>query len=411
MNSMDQVALKRALEALRSGVPNHDAVRALGCHQPKVDVLFKRQLAELGGLDQPGGLLISGGFGTGKSHVLEYLEDVALSQNCVCSRIVISKETPLFDIGKVFRAAVTQAVVPGRTGHAIQEIAHLLRPDSERYAEFYRWVTGPQSTLPPLFAATLFLHERLNNDPEMVEEVTHFWSGGRISAGDVKKGMKKLGASGMFDVRPVPVRDVGPHLFAFCSRLIRAAGFRGWVLLVDEVELIGRYSPLQRGRAYAEVPRLMGGLGDLTGLASVLAITDDFSLAVLQEKSDRDVIGGKLRSKGTTEFVELAKRAEVGMRVIETQAVPLVPPDRAVLAATAERLRELHGRAYGWTPPESAPVEFTLQRSMRSHIRRWIGEWDLRRLYPSADIDIQEVAVATSYDEDRDLEAESEQAD
>ncbi len=33
---------RRALEALRNGVPNRDAVRVLGCEQPEVEERFRR---------------------------------------------------------------------------------------------------------------------------------------------------------------------------------------------------------------------------------------------------------------------------------------------------------------------------------------------------------------------------------
>ena len=54
-----------------------------------------------------------------------------------------------------------------------------------------------------------------------------------------------------------------------------AAGYSGWVLLVDEVELVGRYSfGPQRARSYAELARLMGKLEafNLPGLTSVFTI-------------------------------------------------------------------------------------------------------------------------------------------
>ena len=52
------------------------------------------------------GMLVAGDFGTGKSHLLGYLESQALAQNFVCSRVVVSKETPLFDMDKMYKAAV-----------------------------------------------------------------------------------------------------------------------------------------------------------------------------------------------------------------------------------------------------------------------------------------------------------------
>ena len=93
-------------------MPNGDAVAVLGCNQPAVEREFNSMLARVSGesniADSGLGMLVAGEFGAGKSHLLSYLETQALQQNFVCSRVVISKETPLFDMEKVFKAAVAQ---------------------------------------------------------------------------------------------------------------------------------------------------------------------------------------------------------------------------------------------------------------------------------------------------------------
>jgi hypothetical protein len=63
------------------------------------------------------------------------------------------------------------------------------------------------------------------------------------------------------------------------------------------------------------------------GLLAVAAITDDFSLAVLEEKRDREVVGTRFRTKETDEYTTLAGRAETGMRLIEREALMLEAPD------------------------------------------------------------------------------------
>lgn len=406
MSATAVVDYRRALEALRSGVPNRDAVKVLGCHQPAVEERFRKQLAALDGSAHVAGLLMAGGFGSGKSHVLEYLEHLATSEKCVCSRIVVSKETPLYDPAKVYRAAIENASVPGVNGRAIQEIAHVLRPGSARYAEFYRWVNSPDSGLAAIFPATLYLHERLNNDPELVEDITNFWAGDTISVARIKQGLKQVGGVGLFSVKGVSVSELAMQRFAFASGLIRAAGFEGWALLIDEAELIGRYSPLQRGRSYAELARWMGIRGDagVKGLTAVIAITDDFGLAVLEEKGDRDKIGSKLAGMRKGDGAGLAAAAERGMQLIENQAVLLAPPDDALLDSTYARLKQIHSSAYNWAAPDASSASRTLKRPMRSYVRRWINEWDLARAYPGERIQIQEDAIETTYTEDADLE-------
>lgn len=71
------VQARRAIEALRAGVPNRDAVLALGSAHPPIEEQFGRLLAEAKEQPtaprSPAGFLIAGNFGTGKSHELEYL--------------------------------------------------------------------------------------------------------------------------------------------------------------------------------------------------------------------------------------------------------------------------------------------------------------------------------------------------
>src|ERR1700732_32857 len=112
--SEELVARRRAVEALRSGVPSWDAVAVLGSGQPEAEDRFTAlldQLAERGARAQrPRGLLLGGGFGSGKSHLLTHLGHLAMSSGFVVSTVVISKETPLHDPVKTFRAAIDSAV-------------------------------------------------------------------------------------------------------------------------------------------------------------------------------------------------------------------------------------------------------------------------------------------------------------
>ena len=58
-------------------MPNSDAVRVMGCAQPDIEQRFRQNLEltpeYLEKDKQPPGILVIGGFGSGKSHLLEYL--------------------------------------------------------------------------------------------------------------------------------------------------------------------------------------------------------------------------------------------------------------------------------------------------------------------------------------------------
>jgi hypothetical protein len=406
----ETVNYRRALEALRNGVPNRDAIKVMGCDQPEIEQRFRQSL----GLNpeylekdkQVPGMLVTGGFGAGKSHLLEFLHHLALTENFVCSRVVISKETPLSDPGKVFAAAVESAEVPGLSGQAIQEIALRLRPDSPQYAALRLWCESHAGTISPLFIATLLLHERLGSDPETVEKVVGFWAGERMAVTRIRRGLKQAGADALYKIKNIPARELASHRFAFAAQLALGAGFGGWVLLLDEVELIGRYTMLQRAKSYGELARWMGRQKgeQYPGLLTVAAITDDFDAAVLDEKGDLVSIRPKLENKGREEYRAMAARAEAGMRLIRREKIALQRPDEAHLAQTYQHLKRVHAKAYGWEPPDIPAAEIATTRRMRSHVRRWITQWDLLRLYPSETVHTKETELRPTYAEDVEIE-------
>ena len=413
MNMDEQVMNRRAIEALRNGVPNRDAVAVLGCNQPEIEEKFRQQLQSTiktttnGGRNE--GMLVAGDFGSGKSHLLEYLMHLALEQNFVCSKIVISKETPLFDPIKLYRAAMDAAVVPGKRGNAMTEIATALNFSSQPYADFYQWI-HQRAGLNPRFAATLFLYERMQNDPELSNRIIRFWSGDKIGSGEIKKHLKACRESVTYKIDKILGKDLALQRFKFAARLILAAGYSGWVLLIDEVELIGRYSLMQRAKSYAELARWMGKLdeSDFMGVAVVCAITSDFQSKILEENDDFGKVPGRLRAKGMEADLLLVGQAERGMRVIERELVSLKGPDKETLDRTYQKVQSIHAKAYEWSPPPVQSVERLVSTRMRQYIKGWITEWDLKRLDKEYKPEIEVTKLEQDYTEDKNLEVETE---
>jgi hypothetical protein len=407
---IDPVHARRAIEALRAGVPNQDAVRLLSAHQPQVEARFRRQLeglAEDATAGRPtAGVLVAGDFGAGKSHLLEHLEHNALDERMLCSRVPISKETPLYDLARVFRAAVESLVVPGRAGSALTEIASSLDPDSAENAALVHWVNRPDVGLSSRFAATLFLYHQVK-DPENRDRIVSFWAGDPLNISTTRALLRELGERATYRLESVPARELALQRLQFLARLILAAGYAGWVVLFDEVELIGRYSFKQRARSYAELARWGGKLksGGIPGVAATFAITTDFDAAVLQDKGDLERVPGKLRASGAEADARLAGQAELGMRMIVREPVRLRGPDRSMLERTREEVRALHARAFAWDPPDLGAGQQLSTTRIRQYVRRWINEWDLKRLYPDYAPDTVVAELPVQYTEQPELEA------
>ena len=415
----DRLSQRRAVEAMRSGVPNAAAVIALGTGQSDVEdrfaALLERAARRGGSADRthPGrrgradlraSLLLGAGFGEGKSHLLTHLGHLASSAGFVVSTVVISKETPLHDPAKVLRAAVAAAVAPDGSRDVVAQAAAGLDPDSPAYAELIRWLRGPGADLNERFEATLLLHQRLgtdasDGDEEFIDTIVRFWSGDPLPVPDLRRQLKAIGEAKTFSFSPITVRELARQRSRFLPRLLRAGGGAGWVILLDEVELIGRYSLLQRGRAYAELTRWLDGeAGDPNDPVVVVgAMTDDFEAAVLHEKNDLEMLPGRLRDRQTDEYVEMAALAEAGMRHIQRDLVRLVPPDGAELDRAYTILRKLHGDAYGWKPPHVPGLERLGATRMRQYVRAWINEWDLVRMDPAYTPSTKVVELESNY--------------
>ncbi len=413
------VARRRAVEALRSGVPSWDAVAVLGSGQPAAEDQFSALLDRVreGGRPAggPSGLLLGGGFGAGKSHLLTHLSHLAMASEFVVSTVVISKETPLHDPVKTFRAAIAGALDPVRSHGVLADSAASLDQDTPGYAELSRWVNSPASGLDERFSATLLCHERLRGgevpgSDETIDALVRFWGGEPLRMPDLRRALKSVGAAGLYGFTPISARELARQRFRFAGRLLRAAGHAGWVVLFDEVELIGRYSVLQRGRSYAELARWLGNdaADPGTPLLAVLAMTDDFEAAVLTGKDDLVQIPAKLRAKQSSEWDETAALAEAGMRHIEHDMVLLEPPDDDDLDRAYAALRQLHADAFGWSPPDVAGLERLGATRMRQYVRAWINEWDLIRLDPDFRPESLAADVASDYREDDTLDGGSD---
>jgi len=384
------VTPRRAIEALRAGVPNRDAVRHLGTDQRAVEKRFVDALgqvdAERGAGRQLAGLLIGGDFGAGKSHLLEWLQHIALEQNLAVSKFVISKEAPLSQPHRVFRTAMHSLRLPNLVG-GIEEVALRMRPDSARYREMSRRIEDPTSDFDPLFRASLLVHERIK-DPETLSKMVAFWRGEKLDLAETRSSLRALGLP--MQLKQRRIADLALPRFRFVAELLAGAGYSGWVLLLDELELVAVFSLRARAQSYATLARLLGYAADqsIPGLYTVAAGTNDLTTVLFEDRRDQEKIPQRLAER----LPELMPAAQAGMDVLRPSSsarMDLVPQDESALLRTYVKIRDLYETAYGWVPPDGHPDLGERSVRMRQYVRRWITHWDLMRLDPEYRPDIE----------------------
>ncbi len=415
--TVPDVEARRVIEGLRAGVPNESVVTALGCLQPEIEGRFRRMLEatqqNITTGSCPRGMVIEGEFGSGKSHVLEFLQHLALEANFICSRVVISKETPFYHPVRLFYSAIESAVVPNKQGEVFAEIASECDVWAPRYKELVAWVNNPEHAIDARFAATLLLYERMSSDLELGHRMARFWTGDPIGVGELKKYLKEAGFGGQYTFGRISAAELAYQRFQFASRLMQAAGYAGWILLIDEAELIGRYAVNQRAKSYAEVARLMNMIDGqlLPGLGTVIALTNDFREEILEKKGDSVKLLEKLRNKQTEADRVLADKAELGMSLLQSQRIPLGQPSLEMIQEVHQIVRGLHLKGHGWRMWEDASEELptiVAGTSMRKYVKSWVTEWDFSRLYPGEGCEIEVSPWKPSYDEPQEIVEEPE---
>jgi hypothetical protein len=292
--------------------------------------------------------------------------------------------------------------VPNLNDDAMTAVLSKLRPKSDAYGELVQWAEGAEAKLSPLFPGLLHLFPYPNTNPERIQQMARFFSGGKLSFANVRQWLREVGVVKLFPLKAIKQLDLIRQQLRFVPRLIAAAGYSGWVLLLDEVELIGRYSVLQRGRSYAELARWLGldAEESVPGVLTVAAITDDFTSEVIGKRRDDEQVPLKLANRNER---KTAERARLGIETLERKQVLLQSPNAALLEVSLNKIRGFYSDAYGWDVTAADVGEITAAKSMRQYIKSWITTWDLERLYDSRPV-IETVKVAPDYEENKDME-------
>jgi len=249
---------RRAIEALRAGVPNGDAVRALGSHQTEIITEFEGKLANAAEVEAygPTGFVITGSFGSGKSHLVEELHQLALSRNYVSSKISISKETPLHLPQRVVQAAVGAMQAKDKPDGVLLDMVMTHKSEKSTAQAFYRWCGSPESGVSVMFRSLLDLRDVGIESLEAVDLLVRYFSAETIPITTIRRQLTEVGLRSPVEV--VPASERPWQTMRFLSRFCQVSGYRGWVIFLDEAELISKYGPISRARAYDQLGRWLG---------------------------------------------------------------------------------------------------------------------------------------------------------
>ncbi len=230
---------RQTLEGLRLGVVPARHVREYTVGRDKELKNLRRFLEEGQGLR-----LIWGDYGAGKTHLIDLLEREALREGYLTSRIVLDpKEIPPSHPQRLYKAFLAGLRYPGDASQGWRPLFERLLKSKEHLepggASFSRFFS------PVLFALA-------TGDREVQDWASDYVEGYPMEMADFHWVLAKKGWTGP---RPLALSDyrtygrVYTHMLGTLASWASDAGFKGLLLLMDEVEYVDALTSLQRNLA------------------------------------------------------------------------------------------------------------------------------------------------------------------
>ena len=359
---------RHIIEALRSGVPSRTVGQYFSQARPKILGEIRDRLDKTVNTSRSGGMVISGKYGEGKTHMLSTVFNMAQEQNMVVSQISLSKETPMDKLPVFYRKLMSNTYLPNRQQPGIMQEVEKLTAGSAVGTEMILY-SGKQLETDKLYFLLRSYFATENNDERFLLQAD--LEGDFISNGELKKLYRRLFSETAKYNIPFSKTKHTMDYINFMSHLFKTMGYGGWVILVDETELMGRLSKKARLNAYRNMAEFLLPKDSLQSTFTVFALSASYNEDVIEAKHELENLG------------ELYPDNEEPMlTVIEklTEALQLNPLTNEEIKSVFAQIIAFHGSAYDWQPQCSVEKLMEISKSggylLRTKIRTAIEYMD-----------------------------------
>ncbi len=341
---MFDMEARRVIEALRSGIPSRAVGRYFTEARPQIMKGLSEKLETVCEEGTSGGMIITGKYGEGKTHLLNTVFNMAHENNMVVSYLSISKESPFDKLYLVYQKLMANTYLPGREQPGFMQILDTMTPNSPVASELLVYGAKELETDKLYYLLKACLN---TEDQEEKFQLQADLMGDFIANPMLRKIYKRIfNTTVKFNTSFSKTKHCQDY-FDFMSLLFQKLGYNGWVILVDEAELMGRLGKKARQNAYRNIYRFLNPDPHLIATFSLFAFSASY---------EEDVIEGKHEFENLAEIYP--EDQEPGKAVLNAimKAPQLLPLSREEILQIIDRIREFHGRAYGWSPeisPES----------------------------------------------------------
>lgn len=372
------------VESLRAGIPSRASTRELSDLQPSLTKPIKQDLAQLAQDNIPKGRLVWGAYGQGKTHALTTIEHLALDLGFAVSRVSLSREVSCHHLFN-FYGRVASAIRTPKS--QILGIQRTLNKKDPRDLPDSR-IQDPNRYIHPLPAFVLedYFYARGEEQDLLYGDLM----GTRLAIPDLRRIHRNCRGEALPRFDPIfVVKKHGSAYFGVMADVLAWCGYKGWVILIDEVELIGRLGKVGRLDAYRNLNWLLNWSETMPYPIYTVGVVAS-SLSDHQWSSSDSTQSAK---KDRSQIPELAAQkfgqdAETEMNKFFDLAIgkqcPIIKPlSQGELSKLLESLVERHRIAYAWDA--QLDIYNLIQRMgdqpVRTHIRAALEVLDINYAY------------------------------
>lgn len=385
---------RKIIEALRSGVSSRAAGQYFSSARQDLLADISKKLSGACESKASGGMIVSGRYGEGKTHLLNTVFSMAHSENMVVSLISVSKETPFNMLYLVYKKMLSNTYLPGRLQPGFMDTLMNMTEGSPLAVDMLAY-TAKQLDVDKLYYLLRSYFKTTDMDEKYLIQAD--LEGDFISNKSLKQIYKRICSEKVdYNVNFSKTKHMSDY-FSMMSRLFQCMGYSGWVILVDEAELIRGLGKKARLKAYRNMAGFLFPDAKQQATYSIFTMTDDYYDDVIEGKNEFDNLNESDFEQADRELVEKALEGIAS-------AKQLVQLDKEEILMIMEKLIDFYKKAYDWHQ-EIDMGEILLRTDnrgylLRTRIRACVEYLDQLYQYNEvSDIKINELGQA-SYEED-----------
>ena len=383
---------RHIVEALRSGIPSRVVGRCFSDARPKTLKELSGRIGDVCDRGKSSGMIICGKYGEGKTHLLNTVFNMASENNMVVSYLSLSKETPIDKLHLLYPKLMANTYLPGRLQPGFAQVFDKVTAGSKLAADMISYAAEQLETNKLYYLLRACLNtENAEENFQLLSDL----EGDFIANATLRQIYKRIFNQPVkYNVNFSKTKHMRDY-FAFMSHLFVLLGYGGWTILIDEGELMGRLSKKGRLNAYRNMAYFLFPPREFESVFSLFAYSASYVEDVIISKHDFE----NLEELYPTEPEPI--RSVLNLIIKTPQLSPL--SDREI-REILEKIREIHGKAYGWNA--GIDMDTLLKASkdggylLRTKIRAAIELLDQLYQYGEAGNTVIGTVTESSYEEE-----------